>query len=63
MERNFDRVRPIDLYLRQNGPSGCTRRAVSSYSTMAPCCREAASYTSGRPYERLIEDDILNPSA
>jgi CubicO group peptidase (beta-lactamase class C family) len=63
MERNFDRVRPIDLYLRQERPKRVhTPGAVSSYSNYgAALAGEAVTYTSGKPYERLIEDEILGP--
>jgi CubicO group peptidase (beta-lactamase class C family) len=63
MERNFDRVRPLDLYLRQERPKRVhTPGAISSYSNYgAALAGEAVTYTSGKPYERLIEDEILGP--
>jgi CubicO group peptidase (beta-lactamase class C family) len=63
MERNYDRVRPLDLYLRQERPKRVhAPGVVSSYSNYgAALAGEAAAYTSGRPYERLVEDEILNP--
>jgi CubicO group peptidase (beta-lactamase class C family) len=62
-ERNYDRVRPLDVYLRQERPKRVhTPGAVSSYSNYgAALAGEAVTYTSGRPFERLIEDEILTP--
>jgi CubicO group peptidase (beta-lactamase class C family) len=62
-ERDFDRVRPLDVYLRQERPRRVhAPGAVSSYSNYgAALAGEAAAYTSGKPYERLVEDEILNP--
>jgi CubicO group peptidase (beta-lactamase class C family) len=62
-ERNYDRVRPIDLYLRQERPKRVhPPGAVSSYSNYgAVLAGEAVTYTSGKPYERLVEDEIINP--
>jgi CubicO group peptidase (beta-lactamase class C family) len=62
-ERDYDRVRPLDLYLRQERPKRVhAPGVVSSYSNYAAALAgEAVTYTSGRPYERLIEDEILNP--
>jgi len=62
-ERDYDRVRPLDLYLRQERPKRVhAPGAVSSYSNYgAALAGEAVTYTSGRPYERLVEDEILNP--
>ena len=62
-ERNFDRVRPLDLYLRQERPKRVHQPGVvSSYSNYgAALAGEAVTYTSGRPYERLVEDEILVP--
>ena len=63
IERDYDRVRPLDLYLRQERPRRVhAPGALSSYSNYgAALAGEAATYTSGKPYERLIEDEILNP--
>jgi CubicO group peptidase (beta-lactamase class C family) len=63
VERNYDRVRPLDLYLRQERPKRVhAPGAVSSYSNYgAALAGEAVTYTSGKPYERLIEDEILTP--
>jgi CubicO group peptidase (beta-lactamase class C family) len=62
-ERNYERVRPLDVYLRQERPRRVhAPGAISSYSNYgAALAGEAASYTSGKPYERLVEDEILNP--
>ena len=62
-ERDFDRVRPLDLYLRQERPRRVhSPGAIASYSNYgAALAGEAVTYSSGRPYERLVEDEILNP--
>lgn len=62
-EDDFDRVRPLDLYLRQERPRRVRAPGlISSYSNYgAALAGEAASYTSGKPYERLIEEEILAP--
>ena len=62
-ERRYDRVRPLDLYLRQERPRRVhAPGAISSYSNYgAALAGEAVTYTSGRPYERLIEEEILLP--
>jgi CubicO group peptidase (beta-lactamase class C family) len=62
-ERDFERVRPLDLYLRQERPKRVRPPGVlSSYSNYgAALAGEAVTYSSGRPYERLIEDEILTP--
>ena len=62
-ERSYDRVRPLDLYLRQERPKRVhAPGAVSSYSNYgAALAGEAVTYTAGKPYERLIEDEILTP--
>ncbi len=63
IERNYDRVRPLDLYLRQERPKRVhAPGAISSYSNYAAALAgEAVTYTSGKPFERLIEDEILTP--
>ena len=65
MERDYDRERPLDLYLRQERPKRVhAPGAVSSYSNYgAALAGEAVTYTSGKPFERLIEDEILVPLA
>jgi len=62
-ERNYNRVRPLDVYLRQERPHRVhAPGAVSSYSNYgAALAGEAVAYTAGHPYERLIEDEILTP--
>ena len=62
-ERSYERVRPLDLYLRQERPKRVhAPGAVSSYSNYgAALAGEAVVYTSGKPYERLVEDEILSP--
>lgn len=63
-EDEFDRVRPIDVYLRQERPKRVRPPGfVSSYSNYgAALAGEAAAWTSGKPYERLVEDEILGPA-
>ncbi|RAK58652.1 serine hydrolase [Phenylobacterium hankyongense] len=62
-EDDFERVRPLDLYLRQERPRRVhAPGAVSSYSNYgAGLAGEAVSYTSGKPFERLVEDEIFVP--
>jgi len=62
-ERDYGRVRPLDVYLRQERPHRVhAPGAVSSYSNYgAALAGEAVAYTAGHPYERLIEDEILGP--
>jgi len=63
-EDDFDRVRPLEVYLRQERPRRVRAPGlISSYSNYgAALAGEAAAYTSGKPYERLIEDEILGPA-
>jgi CubicO group peptidase (beta-lactamase class C family) len=63
-EDSFDRVRPLEVYLRQERPKRVRAPGlVSSYSNYgAALAGEAAAWTSGKPYERLIEDEILTPA-
>ncbi|HEY9235319.1 MAG TPA: serine hydrolase domain-containing protein, partial [Phenylobacterium sp.] len=62
-ERNFDRVRPLAEYLRQERPSRVrapgSSPAYSNYG--AALAGEAVSYVSGKPFERLIEETIFLP--
>lgn len=62
-EDSFDRVRPLDVYLRQERPKRVhPPGAISSYSNYgAALAGKAASYVSGKPFERMIEDEILVP--
>jgi CubicO group peptidase (beta-lactamase class C family) len=63
-EENFNHVRPLDLYLRQERPKRVRGPGLaSSYSNYgAALAGEAVAWTSGKPYERLIEDEILGPA-
>jgi CubicO group peptidase (beta-lactamase class C family) len=63
-EDSFQRVRPLEVYLRQERPKRVREPGfVSSYSNYgAALAGEAAAWTSGKPYERLIEDEILGPA-
>jgi len=62
-EDRADRVRPLALYLRQERPRRVhAPGAISSYSNYgAALAGEAVTYTSGKPFERLIEDEIFVP--
>lgn len=62
-EENFDRVRPMDLYLRQERPRRVHEPgAISSYSNYgATLAGQAVVYVTGRPFERLMEDEIFTP--
>ncbi|MDE2487313.1 MAG: beta-lactamase family protein [Alphaproteobacteria bacterium] len=63
-EDDFDRVRPLDVYLRQERPKRVRPAGyVSSYSNYgAALAGEAVSWTSGKPFDRLIEEEILTPA-
>lgn len=62
-ERDADYVRPLELYLRRERvrrvrPPG----EAASYSNYgAALAGEAVAYTSGRPFERLMEDEVFLP--
>jgi len=62
-ERRFERERPMADYLRQERPRRVHAPGdVSSYSNYgAGLAGEAVSYVSGKPFERLIEDEITGP--
>lgn len=62
-ERDFNRERPLALYLQQERPSRVREPGVlPSYSNYgAALAGEAASYVSGRPFEALIETGITLP--
>jgi len=64
-ERNYDRVRPLAEYLRQERPRRVAAPgAVSSYSNYgAALAGEMLVYVTGKPFETLIEDEILRPLA
>ena len=63
-EDRQDRVRPLALYLRQERPRRVhTPGSISSYSNYgAALAGEAVTYTSSKPFERLIEDEIFADS-
>jgi CubicO group peptidase (beta-lactamase class C family) len=62
-ENDADRVRPLDLYLRQERPGRVfAPGVVSSYSNYgAALAGQAVSYVTGKPFERLVEDEIFTP--
>jgi CubicO group peptidase (beta-lactamase class C family) len=62
-EDRYGRVRPLALYLRQERPRRVhAPGAISSYSNYgAALAGEAVTYTSGKPFERLIEEEIFVP--
>jgi len=62
-ENDPRRVRPLDLYLRQERPEQVRRAGLlSSYSNYgAALAGAAAAQTAGKTFERRVEDDILSP--
>ena len=62
-ENDPRRIRPLDLYLRQERPSRERRGGgISSYSNYgAALAGEAAAFVSGKTFERRVEDDITLP--
>ncbi|RYG03201.1 MAG: serine hydrolase, partial [Caulobacteraceae bacterium] len=62
-ETNFDRVRPMAEYLRQERPRRVRAPGeASAYSNYgAALAGQAVSYVSGKPFERLIEENIFLP--
>jgi CubicO group peptidase (beta-lactamase class C family) len=62
-ERDYSRVRPLDVYLRQERPRRVRPPGVlSSYSNYGAALGGlAVSYAAGKPFERLVEDEILVP--
>jgi CubicO group peptidase (beta-lactamase class C family) len=58
-----DYVRPLDLYLRRERPRRVRPPGqVASYSNYgAALAGEAVSWVSGRPFERLMEEEIFLP--
>ena len=62
-EDRYARVRPLELYLRQERPRRVHAPGIlSSYSNYgAALAGEAVTYTSGKPFEKLIEDEIFMP--
>ncbi|OXE35989.1 MAG: serine hydrolase [Phenylobacterium zucineum] len=63
MERYPNRERSLVDYLRQERPKRVERPGyMASYSNYgAALAGEAVSYSSGRPFERLMEEEIFNP--
>ena len=63
VERDADYVRPLDLYLRRERPRRV--RPVGRVSSVSPygvaLAGEAISWTSGKSFERLMEDEIFLP--
>ncbi|CAN7585161.1 serine hydrolase [Phenylobacterium sp. LjRoot225] len=62
-EQDRDYVRPLELYLRRERPRRVRPPGqLSSYSHYgAGLAGEATSWVSGRPFERLMEEDIFLP--
>jgi len=62
-ENRVSRERPLATYLRQERPRRVHEPGeISSYSNYgAALAGEAVSYVNQRPFERLIEDEILVP--
>lgn len=62
-EKDPRRVRPLDLYLRQERPGRVRAPGLlPSYSNFgAALAGEAVSFVSGKTFERRVEDDITVP--
>jgi CubicO group peptidase (beta-lactamase class C family) len=62
-ERDPDYVRPLDLYLRRERPRRVRPPGeVSSYSNYgAALAGEAEAWVAGKPFERLMEEEIFLP--
>ena len=62
-ENEARRVRPLDLYLRQERPDRVRRGgAVASYSNYgAALAGQAVAFVSGKTFERRVEDEIALP--
>ncbi len=62
-ENDPRRVRPLDLYLRQERPDRVRASGVlSSYSNYgAALAGEAVAFVSGKTFERRVEDEIALP--
>ncbi len=62
-EKNFERVRPMAEYLRQERPRRVRAPGeASAYSNYgAALAGQAVSYVSGKPFERLIDESIFQP--
>ena len=61
--RDYQYIRPLELYLRRERPKRVRPPGqVSSYSNYgAGLAGEAVSWVSGRPFERLMEEEIFLP--
>ncbi|WP_374575839.1 serine hydrolase domain-containing protein [Phenylobacterium sp.] len=64
-ERRYSRVRPLADYLRQERPRRVRQPGdLSSYSNYSVALAgEALTYVTGKPFEDLIEGEILRPLA
>jgi len=62
-ERDPQRVRPLDLYLRQERPDQVrSAGAIASYSNYgAALAGEAVAFISGKTFERRVENEITLP--
>lgn len=62
-ENEARRVRPLDLYLRQERPNLVRREgAVASHSNYgAALAGQAVAFVGGRAFERSVEDEITRP--
>ncbi|HEX6860847.1 MAG TPA: serine hydrolase domain-containing protein [Caulobacteraceae bacterium] len=62
-ERKFDRVRPLNLYLRQERPKRVREPgAIPSYSNYgAGLAGAALSTVTGKTFEALVEQQIIGP--
>ncbi len=62
-ERNYDRVRPLQTYLRQERPHRVREPGVTvSYSNYgASLAGSALAWSTGKPFESLVESDITGP--
>ncbi|HVI34226.1 serine hydrolase domain-containing protein [Phenylobacterium sp.] len=62
-EGDPDRVRPLELYLRQERPRRVAAPGVvSTYSNYGVgLAGQAVTYVSGKPFEQQVEDEIFTP--
>lgn len=62
-ERDPAQVRPLEVYLREERPRRVRPPGeVASFTAYdAALAGEAAARTAGKPFERLVEDEILRP--
>jgi CubicO group peptidase (beta-lactamase class C family) len=63
IERDPGQVRPLELYLRQERPRRVhAPGGLASYSNYgAALAGEAITYTTGKTFERVAEDEIIGP--